>query len=76
MVAVFLRNINNPLLSALQIHRCQGHFSPSDILRQGDARHIGKHPLVVIGGAAGNLRKLLIVNFACQMLLDIMHTLV
>jgi hypothetical protein len=37
-----------------------------------------EHPLIVIGGTAGNGNpsKLFIVNFACQMFLNIIHALV
>ena len=35
-------------------------------------RHVSKHPLIVIGGAAGNPPKLLIVNFARQVFLSIL----
>ena len=71
-VAVPQRHVYNPL-PALQVRRRPGHPPPPEVLRQRHPRQQPKHPLKVVGGAAGDFRRLAQVG-SLQALLQILHS--
>lgn len=71
-VAVFHRRVHNPL-PALEVRRRPGHFPAAEVLRQRDPRQQPEHPLKVVGGAAGDFRRLPRIRLL-QMLLQVFHS--
>ena len=57
----------------LQLERGERHAPAPDILRQGHASDIGKHPLKMKRRAACDLSCFLVTDGILQMLLDVVH---
>ncbi len=75
-VPVLARHIDDLHAPALEIHGGQGHLPPADVLGQGNSRHIGEHPLEMVGGTTGDPPQLIHVDFLRQMLLDIAYCVI
>lgn len=75
-IAVLQTNINHFIICTLYLLSHQAHSPAPDIFRKRYPSHIGKHSLKMIGRAASNLSERLVVNFLCQMFLDIIYCLI
>ena len=76
IVAILDRHVDHLVSAVLQIDCGPGEPPVADVFRQRHLRHVGKHPLKMVGRAAGLLRRLRIVDRPVQVILDIRDCLV